>query len=77
MIPLEQKKEKYIVQSKSRILTKAVVYRFLMFFLTLSVTYLFLKDTNETLKYTILIESITFIFYYLYEIVWNSVPIST
>ena len=77
MTPLEQEKEKYIVQSKSRILTKAVVYRFLMFFLTLFVTYLFLKDANETLKYTILMEIITFIFYYSYEIGWNSVPIST
>mgnify|MGYP000081287429 CR=1 FL=1 len=77
MIPLEQKKEKYIVQSKSRILTKAVIYRFLMFFITLFVTYLFLKDTNETLKYTIIIESVTFIFYCLYEIGWNLVPIRT
>ena len=77
MTPLEQEKEKYIVQSKSRILTKAVVYRFLMFFITLFVTYLFLKDTDETLKYTILMEFITFVFYYSYETVWNSVPIST
>ena len=77
MTHLEQEKEKYIVQSKSRILTKAVVYRFFMFFITLFVTYLFLKDTNETLKYTILMEIITFIFYYSYEICWNSVPIST
>ena len=77
MTPLEQEKEKYIVQSKSRILTKAVVYRFFMFFITLFVTYLFLKDTNETLKYTIIMEIITFIFYYSYEICWNSVPIST
>ena len=77
MTPLEQEKEKYIVQSKSRILTKAVVYRFLMFFIKLFVTYLFLKDTDETLKYTILMEFITFIFYYSYEIGWNSVPIST
>jgi hypothetical protein len=77
MTHLEQEKEKYIVQSKSRILTKAVVYRFFMFFITLFVTYLFLKDTNETLKYTILMEIITFIFYYSYEIYWNSVPIST
>ena len=77
MTHLEQEKEKYIVQSKSRILTKAVVYRFLMFFITLFVTYLFLKDTNETLKYTIIMEIITFIFYYSYEICWNSVPIST
>jgi len=77
MTHLEQEKEKYIVQSKSRILTKAVVYRFFMFFITLFVTYLFLKDTNETLKYTIIMEIITFIFYYSYEICWNSVPIST
>jgi len=77
MTPLEQEKEKYIVQSKSRILTKAVMYRFFMFFLTLLVTYIFLKDKKETLKYTILMEIITFIFYYSYETVWNSVPIST
>ena len=77
MTPLEQEKEKYIVQSKSRILTKAVVYRFLMFFITLFVTYLFLKDTDETLKYSILMEFITFIFYYSYETVWNYIPIST
>ena len=77
MTPLEQEKEKYIVQSKSRILTKAVVYRFLMFFITLFVKYLFLKDTDETLKYTILMEFITFIFYYSYETVWNYIPIST
>jgi uncharacterized membrane protein len=77
MTPLEQEKEKYIVQSKSRILTKAVVYRFLMFFITLFVTYLFLKDTDETLKYTILMEFITFVFYYSYETVWNYIPIST
>jgi hypothetical protein len=77
MTPLEQEKEKYIVQSKSRILTKAVIYRISVFFLTLFVTYLFLKDANETLKYTILMEIITFIFYYSYEIGWNSVPIST
>ena len=77
MTPLEQEKEKYIVHSKSRILTKAVVYRFLMFFITLFVTYLFLKDTDETLKYTILMEFITFIFYYSYETVWNYIPIST
>jgi len=48
-----------------------------MFFITLFVTYLFLKDKKETLKYTILMEIITFIFYYTYEIGWNSVPIST
>ena len=77
MTHLEQEKEKYIVQSKSRILTKAVIYRISVFFLTLFVTYLFLKDANETLKYTILMEIITFIFYYSYEICWNSVPIST
>mgnify|MGYP000196576645 FL=1 len=77
MTPLEQEKEKYIVQSKSRILTKAVIYRISVFFLTLFVTYLFLKDANETLKYTILMEIIPFIFYYSYEIGWNSVPIST
>jgi len=77
MIPLEQKKEKYIVQSKSRILRKAVIYRIFMFFLTLFVTYLFLKDTNQTLKYTIIMEIITFTFYYLYELGWNLVPIST
>ena len=77
MTPLEQEKEKYIVQSKSRILTKAVIYRISVFFLTLFVTYLFLKDANETLKYTILMEIVTFIFYYSYEIGWNSVPIST
>ena len=76
MTPLEQKREKYIVQSKSRILTKAVIYRILIFFLTLFVTYLFLKDTNETLRYTIIMEILTFTFYYLYEIGWNSVPIS-
>jgi uncharacterized membrane protein len=77
MIPLEQKKEKYIVQSKSRILRKAVIYRIFIFFLTLFVTYLFLKDTNQTLKYTIIMEIITFTFYYLYELGWNLVPIST
>ena len=77
MIPLEQKKEKYIVQSKSRILRKAVIYRFFIFFLTLFVTYLFLKDTNQTLKYTIIMEIITFTFYYLYELGWNLIPIST
>ena len=77
MIPLEQKKEKYIVQSKSRILRKAVIYRIFMFFLTLFVTYLFLKDTNQTLKYTIIMEIITFTFYYLYELGWNLIPIST
>ena len=77
MTPLEQEKEKYMVQSKSRILTKAVIYRISVFFLTLFVTYLFLKDAKETLKYTILMEIITFIFYYSYEIGWNSVPIST
>lgn len=77
MTPLEQKKKKYIVQSKSRILTKAVIYRIFVFFLTLFVTYLFLKDTNETLKYTIIMEIMTFTFYYLYEIGWNLVPIST
>lgn len=77
MIPLEQKKEKYNVQSKSRILRKAVIYRIFIFFLTLFVTYLFLKDTNQTLKYTIIMEIITFNFYYLYELGWNLVPIST
>jgi len=77
MIPLEQKKEKYIVQSKSRILRKAVIYRISIFFLTLFVTYLFLKDTNQTLKYTIIMEIITFTFYYLYELGWNLIPIST
>jgi uncharacterized membrane protein len=77
MIPLEQKKEKYIVQSKSRILRKAVIYRIFIFFLTLFVTYLFLKDTNQTLKYTIIMEIITFTFYYLYELGWNLIPIST
>ena len=77
MTPLEQEKEKYIVQSKSRILTKAVIYRISVFFLTLFVTYLFLKDANETLKYTILMEFITFVFYYSYETVWNYIPIST
>jgi uncharacterized membrane protein len=77
MIPLEQKKEKYIAQSKSRILRKAVIYRIFIFFLTLFVTYLFLKDTNQTLKYTIIMEIITFTFYYLYELGWNLVPIST
>ena len=77
MIPLEQKKKKYIVQSKSRILRKAVIYRIFIFFLTLFVTYLFLKDTNQTLKYTIIMEIITFTFYYLYELGWNLVPIST
>ena len=77
MTPLEQKREKYIVQSKSRILTKAVIYRILIFFLTLFVTYLFLKDTTETLRYTIIMEIMTFTFYYLYEIGWNSIPIST
>jgi len=77
MIPLEQKKEKYIVQSQSRILRKAVIYRIFMFFLTLFVTYLFLKDTNQTLTYTIIMEIITFTFYYLYELGWNLVPIST
>ena len=77
MTPLEQKKKKYIVQSKSRILTKAVIYRIFVFFLIFFVTYLFLKDTNETLKYTIIMEIMTFTFYYLYEIGWNLVPIST
>jgi uncharacterized membrane protein len=77
MIPLEQKKEKYIVQSKSRILRKAVIYRIFIFFLTLFVTYVFLKDTNQTLKYTIIMEIITFTFYYLYELGWNLIPIST
>ena len=77
MIPLEQEKEKYIVQSKSRILRKAVIYRIFIFFLTLFVTYLFLKDTNQTLKYTIIMEIITFTFYYLYELGWNLIPIST
>ena len=77
MKPHEQKKEKKIVQSKSRILRKAVIYRIFIFFLTLFVTYLFLKDTNQTLKYTIIMEIITFTFYYLYELGWNLVPIST
>ena len=77
MIPLEQKKEKYIVQSKSRILRKAVIYRIFIFFLTLFVTYLFLKDTNQTLKYTIIMEIITFTFSYLDELGWNLIPIST
>ena len=77
MIPLEQKKEKYIVQSKSRILRKAVIYRIFIFFLTLFVTYLFLKDTHQTLKYSIIKEIITFTFYYLYELGWNLIPIST
>ena len=77
MTPLEQEQEKYIVQSRRRILTKAVMYRIFMFLLTLSVTYLFLKDKKETLKYTVIMEIITFGFYYSYELMWNYIPINT
>jgi uncharacterized membrane protein len=77
MTPLEQEQEKFIVQSRRRILIKAVMYRIFTFLLTLSVTYLFLKDKKETLKYTMIMEIITFGFYYSYELMWNYIPINT
>jgi len=65
--------DKYIVQSSKRILVKAISYRIFMFILTLVVTYYFLKDNKIALKYTIIMEFITFLFYYSHEIIWNAI----
>ena len=64
---------KYIVQSQKRIIIKALSYRVIMFMLTLLVTYFFLRDNKTVLKYTILMEFITFLFYYTHELVWNNI----
>lgn len=66
-------KTKYRLQSNERIIVKSIIYRFIALLITFFITYLFTNNFRKSFKVSIFIETLQFISYFVYEIVWNNV----
>ena len=66
-------KTKYKLQSNERIIVKSIIYRFIALLITFIITYLFTNNFRKSFKVSIFIETLQFLSYFIYEIVWNNI----
>lgn len=66
-------KTRYRLQSNERIIVKSIIYRFIALLITFFITYLFTNHFRKSFKVSVFIESLQFISYFIYEIVWNNI----
>tara|TARA_Y100000385_G_C13068124_1_gene627713 strand:+ start:1284 stop:1589 length:306 start_codon:yes stop_codon:yes gene_type:complete len=66
-------KTKYRLQSNQRIIVKSVIYRIIALLITFLITYLFTNNFRKSFKVSVFIESLQFISYFIYEMVWNNI----
>jgi len=55
----------------SRTIAKTITWRFIAFIATLIVLYLYSKDWNMSLRYSLVIQIIKLFLYYVHERMWN------
>ena len=66
-------KTRYRLQSNERIIVKSIIYRFIALLITFFITYLFTNHFRKSFKVSVFIESLQFISYFIYEMVWNNI----
>lgn len=66
-------KTRYRLQSNERIIVKSIIYRFIALLITFFITYLFTNHFRKSVKVSVFIESLQFISYFIYEMVWNNI----
>ena len=66
-------KKSYKLQSNQRILVKSVMFRFIALTITFIITYLFTSNFKKSIKVSVFIETLQFISYFIYEIIWNNI----
>ena len=66
-------KTSYRLQSNHRILVKSVMFRLIALMITFIITYLFTSNFKKSIKVSVFIETLQFISYFIYELIWNNI----